>query len=167
VPHADRPYMPGYGVAPADGGAGLLPWSWAVERLERFGHVWLATVSDDGTPHLAAVWALWFDDALYFSTGGRSRKGRNLAQRPDCTIALDDAAESLVVRGRAERVLDAEHVARVDKAYVAKYGSGFPDPAENPLYRVAPKVAIAVVEAEFTDNPTRWTFDDGEAAPTD
>jgi hypothetical protein len=32
-PRASRPYMPDYGVQPADEGTGLLPWSWAEERL--------------------------------------------------------------------------------------------------------------------------------------
>ena len=32
-PNATRPYMPGYGILPATEGTGLLPWSWAVERL--------------------------------------------------------------------------------------------------------------------------------------
>ncbi|MCR6486010.1 hypothetical protein M8542_24585 [Amycolatopsis sp. OK19-0408] len=30
-PRADRPHLPGYGIAA--GPAGLLPWSWAEERL--------------------------------------------------------------------------------------------------------------------------------------
>jgi hypothetical protein len=34
-PRATRPYMPGYGLLDATQGTGLLPWSWAVERLER------------------------------------------------------------------------------------------------------------------------------------
>lgn len=161
MPHAARPHMPGYGIEPADAGSGLLPWVWAVERLERFRHAWVATVSDDGSPHLAAVWAVWTDDALFFSTGGQSRKGRNLAARPACSIALDDAEESLVLHGDAVRVVDPDTIARVDTVYVAKYGSGFPD--NSPLFAVAPRVAIGVIEAEFTTTPTRWTFDQAGA----
>ena len=32
-PTASRPHMPGYGILDADRGKGLLPWSWAKERL--------------------------------------------------------------------------------------------------------------------------------------
>ena len=32
-PAADRPHMPGYGIRGPAEGSGLLPWSWAVERL--------------------------------------------------------------------------------------------------------------------------------------
>jgi hypothetical protein len=33
VPRASRPSMPGYGIVGPDEGRGLLPWSWADERL--------------------------------------------------------------------------------------------------------------------------------------
>jgi hypothetical protein len=163
VPHAERPHLPGYGIEPADGGAGLLPWSWALERLQRFRHAWIASVDDDGSPHLAAVWAVWHDGALYFSTGGRSRKARNLVRRPACSVALDDPEESLVLQGPAITVSDPDLIARVADVYGAKYGSGFPD--DSPLFAVAPRVAIAVVEAEFTSTPTRWTFDPTDEPP--
>ncbi len=42
-PVASRPFMPGYGILPADAGSGLLPWAWAVERLERSHNYWVAT----------------------------------------------------------------------------------------------------------------------------
>jgi hypothetical protein len=32
-PQVSRPYMPGYGILGPDEGSGLLPWSWAAERL--------------------------------------------------------------------------------------------------------------------------------------
>jgi hypothetical protein len=33
MPRASRPYMPGYGIQGPDEGSGLLPWSWAEQRL--------------------------------------------------------------------------------------------------------------------------------------
>ncbi len=36
-PRASRPYMPGYGILDAASGKGLLPWSWASERLAKAG----------------------------------------------------------------------------------------------------------------------------------
>jgi len=32
-PQVSRPYMPGYGILDPDQGSGLLPWSWAAERM--------------------------------------------------------------------------------------------------------------------------------------
>src|SRR5262249_17191311 len=63
-PIASRPHMPGYGTLPAGEGGGLLPWSWAEERLARSHDYWLATVTPDGAPHLMPVWAVWLDGRL-------------------------------------------------------------------------------------------------------
>ena len=41
-PKASRPFMPGYGIS--EGEEGLLPWSWAVERLEKSHNYWVMTV---------------------------------------------------------------------------------------------------------------------------
>jgi hypothetical protein len=43
-PKSSRPYMPGYGLLDAAQGTGLLPWSWAEERLESSHDYWLATL---------------------------------------------------------------------------------------------------------------------------
>ena len=42
-PHASRPHMPGYGTQGPTEGTGLLPWSWATERLTRSHDYWVAT----------------------------------------------------------------------------------------------------------------------------
>src|ERR1700726_1692100 len=98
-PIGSRPYMPGYGTLDADQGTGLLPWSWAEERLARSHDYWVATTRPDGRPHLMPVWAVWFEDALGFSSSNGSRKATNLAADTRCTIATDDAAEPVVVDG--------------------------------------------------------------------
>ena len=72
--------MPGYGISP--GPNGLLPWSWAQARLRDARNYWVASTGPDGAPHLAAVWAVWFDGAVVFSTGGRSRKARCFMPKP-------------------------------------------------------------------------------------
>jgi hypothetical protein len=45
---------------------------------------------------------------------------------------------------------------RVEAAYRAKYGTGFP-PGE-PVYAVDPVTVIGMTEAEFTGRATRWRF---------
>ena len=143
--------MPGYGIE--TGQEGLLPWEWAQQRLEQAHNYWLATAGVDGEPHLAAVWAVWSDNGFYFSSGAGSRKVRHLRQRPQCSVAPEGGAEAIVVRGFAEL---AERAEKATSAYETKYGSGFPDR----LWVVRPRTVIAVVEAEFTQRATRWTFDD-------
>src|SRR6266487_1604299 len=87
-PSAARPHMPGYGLLPADKGSGLLPWSWALERLRNSRNYWLTTVWPDGRPHVMPVWAVWLDGpkqegTLWFSSGLRSRKIRNILAGSD------------------------------------------------------------------------------------
>lgn len=159
-PVATRPSMPGYGILPPDAGGGLLPWAWAVERLEGGHNYWVATSGPDGSPHLAAVWGVWLDGAFWFSTGGRSRKARNLAADPRCVVSPEDASESVVLEGTAERVTDPEQVSGVLVVYTGKYGSGYPDPDGNPLFAVRPRLVVGLMEQDpgLSASATRWTF---------
>src|SRR5690348_11191584 len=49
---------------------------------------WLATVNPDGTPHLTGVGGLWADGAFWFETGDGTRKARNLARDPRCSLSV-------------------------------------------------------------------------------
>jgi nitroimidazol reductase NimA-like FMN-containing flavoprotein (pyridoxamine 5'-phosphate oxidase superfamily) len=159
-PTASRPHMPDYGIAPADAGSGLLPWSWAVERLERAHNYWVATSKPGRSPHLAAVWGVWIDGAFRFSTGGRSRKARNLAANPRCVVCPEHAEESVVVEGVAELVTEHGELAKLLAVYRRKYGSAFPDPAENPVFAIHPRVVFGIIEhdPEFSGSASRWVF---------
>ena len=84
--------MPGYGLRSAEQGTGLLPWSWARERLERSHDYWVATTGADG-PHLMPVWGVWLDDALWFSSSRASKKARNVTMHQRCSVSTDDARE--------------------------------------------------------------------------
>lgn len=149
--------MPGYGVVPADQGEGLLPFGWAQRRLADARVYWLATVRPDGRPHVMAVWAVWLDGELGFSTGRRSRKARNLAADPRCTMAVEPAeTEAVVVDGTASEVTDPERLARLAEAYRAKYGM---DPTElgEPLFALRPDTVFGFDE-HFERSATRWTM---------
>src|SRR5688572_33508305 len=99
---ASRPYMPGYGTLGPDEGSGLLPWSWAEERLVASHDYWVTSTWPDGRPHVTPVWGAWFDDAVWFGCGLGSRKAKNLRERSACAIATDKPAEPVVVEGAAE-----------------------------------------------------------------
>lgn len=154
-PSADRMPWPGYEPEPA--GARILPWSWAVERLARERRFWLATAAADGTPHLMAVWAAWTGDGLAFSTGRGTRKARNLAGRPRCSISTESAREAVVVEGVAEELRDRSLVERADAAYVRKYGSSMQIP-DSPVFVVRPRVVLGMVDGDPALLPTRWRF---------
>jgi PPOX class probable F420-dependent enzyme len=161
-PTADRPVMPGYGVLPADQGSGLVPWAEVQRRLTVSHDYWVATVRPDGRPHVMPVWGVWLDGRLWFSSGRRSRKARNLEADPRCTVTTDDARDPAVLDGRAERVVGADGIAAFVGAANAKYGglltTEFLDPEVNGTYAVRPERVIAISEDDFTGSPTRWTF---------
>src|SRR5260370_39457896 len=94
-PRASRPHMPGYGLPTA--GTGLLPWSWAEQRLKRSHNYWITTVKPDGSPHTMVVWGLWIDGQFLFMTGRKSRQARNLAKNPHCVVATEHAHQAGIV----------------------------------------------------------------------
>jgi nitroimidazol reductase NimA-like FMN-containing flavoprotein (pyridoxamine 5'-phosphate oxidase superfamily) len=161
-PVPDRPVMPGYGVLPAEQGSGLIPWPEIERRLTVSHDYWVATVRPDGRPHVMPVWGVWFDGRLWFSSGLRSRKARNLAAEPRCTITTDQAQDPVVLDGLAEQVVDADGIAAFLTAMNGKYDAGmtaaFLDPAVNGTFAVRPQRVIALSHDDFTGSPTRWTF---------
>src|SRR3954451_24287850 len=112
--HSDRPFAPGYGFVAEDEGDGLLPFSWAEERLHESHNLWLVTTFPDGRPHAMPLWAVWVGGRVVFSTGRESRKTKNLDRDPRCVITNEDAREAVVVEGNAARV-------PMSDAFVAAY----------------------------------------------
>src|SRR4051794_40830493 len=98
APLPERPGMPeGYGISRESDG--LLPWSWAEERLEASHNYWIVTASPDGRPHAMPVWGVWTGGALYFATSRASRKGRNLAANPRLVVHLESGDEAVILEG--------------------------------------------------------------------
>lgn len=155
--------MPGYGVpAPGEDDEGLLPWSWAEERLRTSRNYWTATADAQRGTHVMPVWGVWTGAGFCFSTGGRSRKARNLLQDPRCVVATEEASEPVVLSGTARRLERSESLPEAVADYELKYGTAPPDVEENPLFLVAPRWAFGVVERaeEFSRSATRWMFRD-------
>jgi len=160
-PKASRPHMPGYGILDADKGKGLLPWSWATDRLSKARNYWVATTRPGGNPHAMPVWGVWIDDAFYFSTGDQSRKARNLVANPKCVIGCEVGDDQIVLEGVAELMEDSVLRRRFGDAYQTKYNwdmEGFSEP----FYRVRPMTVFGFSTApgEFVETATRWTFDE-------
>ena len=162
TPEADRPYMPGYGLLPADEGSGLLPWVWAEERLIASRNYWIATSWPDGRPHVMPVWGMWEEGAFWFSSSNGSRKARNLRADPRCTLTTEDANNPVVVDGTAELITSREDLIRVlaweNAKYETDYSLDMLDPQENSCFRVTPRWAFAIRHGDFTGSPTRWRF---------
>jgi general stress protein 26 len=154
-PQAGRPFMPGYGISESE--EGLLPWSWAVERLEKCRNFWVQSVRPDGRPHAMPVWGVWTDDRFYFSTAKTSRKAANLGANPRCVVCTEQATEAVIVEGEAQVIDSAEMLSPVWDAYKAKYDW---DVTGEPMFAVRPSTAFAFIETaeQFATAATRWRF---------
>ncbi len=124
---------------------------------------WLTTVNDDGSPHVTPVGALWLDGAFWFQTGS-TKKARNVARDPRCSLAVSIRDADVVVEGNAERVSDPSDIARLAKAWADQGWPAEPDasgegitapfnaPAQGPppwgVYRVTPRSAIVALGSE-------------------
>lgn len=134
---------------------------------------WLATIDADGSPHVTGVGALWVDGSFWFETGRTTRKGRNLARDPRCTISLATDVFDLVVEGEAELVTDPDTVAAMAKRWadggwpteVDESGTALTAPFSAPsagkppwhVYRIVTREATAV-ETVAPGGATHWSF---------
>ena len=83
-----------------------LPWSRAHDLLAvgpkgPLVGFFLGTVRPDGRPHAAGIGAVWHDGDLYFTSGPGTRKSRNLAANPACTISVKLPGLDLTLEGTA------------------------------------------------------------------
>lgn len=135
------------------------------------GHLtsFLVTVRPDGRPHATGVGARWYDGDLYFLSGPGTRKSRNLAANPACTIAmrLPDGLD-LVLDGEAApiddpAILDAVGgltrqagwpVEVTPGGFTAPFGPSGGGPPPWRLYRFVFHTAIGQGDA----GASRWRF---------
>jgi PPOX class probable F420-dependent enzyme len=134
---------------------------------------WLATIAPDGSPHVTGIGALWADGCWWFETGQHTRKGRNLARDPRCTLSVAAQEFDLVVAGQASLVTDPGTVARLAARWVAAgwparvddsgtaLTAEFSAPSAGPppwhVYRLTPRTATALSTAA-PGGATRWRF---------
>ncbi|HEV7720898.1 MAG TPA: pyridoxamine 5'-phosphate oxidase family protein [Iamia sp.] len=134
---------------------------------------WLATIDADGKPHVAGIGALWHDGALWFKTGPKARKGRNVERDPRCTISVATDRYHLVFEGEAIRVDDPATVAAIvalwveggwpaevdetGRAITAPYSAPSAGPPPWHLYRVDVQTVTALLIAD-PGGATRWSF---------
>jgi len=96
----------------------------------------VATVADDGGPHIAPLWFVWLEDAIYVSTrrGGGTRA--NAERDPRVALAIDRGREwtelvGAVIEGKAAIVSPEDPLMRAPmSAWHEKYrgffgGGGF------------------------------------------
>ena len=108
---------------------------------------------------MTPVGALWMDGSFWFQTGPATKKARNVAREPRCSVAVSIRDADVVVEGDAERVTEPAALARAAEAWAAQgwpaevddSGSGitatFNAPAQGPppwnVYRVKARSGFA------------------------
>ncbi|HTW59858.1 MAG TPA: pyridoxamine 5'-phosphate oxidase family protein [Terriglobales bacterium] len=165
-PKPSRIHAPGYGFPERN--KGLLPWSWAEQRLKKSHNYWITTIKPgvsphESCPHTMVVWGLWQDGRFLFSTGGKSRKARNLEQNPNCIVATEHAPEAIIVEGVAE-IADVAARRKFLPVYERKYKFDMSSmradilSMKEPVYAVRPRVVFGLWEKYFQSKSTRWKF---------
>ena len=169
-PVATRPHAPGYELPDSD--EGLLPWSWARERLDRATTWWVATVRPDGRPHAMPVWGAWADERAYLLRQLTARWARNLSSNPAIVVHVQQTEDVVIVEGEARLLTDPDdavlegcrtgfakyavsHASRVDPA--SWVGKGF--------WEVTPRLAFGF--SDYVTDATRWRFRDDEGPAGD
>ena len=152
-----------------------IPWSVALAALESAdaekNTPFLATTRPDGRPHLAGVGALWDHGQVYFVSGAETRKSRNLAENPACSVAMSLTGIDLVIEGTAAIVTDDETLQRLakrygdqgwparveDGAFTYDYSAPSAGPPPWHLYELTPSTVFGVLTSE-PGGATRWRF---------
>ncbi len=65
----------------------------------------LATVLEDGRPHVAPIWFVWNEGKIIFCTGESSVKGENMRRNPQVSICVDDESPPyafVIIQGTAK-----------------------------------------------------------------
>src|SRR6266516_7328682 len=154
-----------------------LPWSrphdlLAASPTQSGITFFLGTSRPYGRPHAAGIGALWLDGDLYFTSGPETRKARNLASNPACTISVKLEGIDLILEGEAFRVTDQptlEQAARLYReggwpaevegdAFTAPFSAPSAGPPPWHLYHFTFHTAFGVATAE-PYGATRWRFE--------
>ena len=111
-------------------GSAAAPWETTLEVLKAAELSWITTVRHDGRPHVTPLVAVWFDQALWFSTGATEQKAVNLRTNRQVVVTTGcnswDQGLDVVVEGEATRETDDGVLAQLAKAWSAKCLFGKP-----------------------------------------
>ena len=153
-----------------------LPWSRPRDLLvsgppQPGNTFFLATTRPDGRPHMAGIGVHWYDGNFYFTSGPGTRKSKDLASDPRCSIAICMKGFDLVLDGEASRVDDPDLVAAVVERFreggwpaevegsriVGPYSAPSAGPPPWDVYRFRFDTALGVASEE-PHGATRWRF---------
>ena len=155
-PTSRRPgFSDAYGITSEP--EGLLPWSWATERLAAARNYWIGTAGADGRPSVVPVWGVWLDGVLRFGTSRASRKGRNLAADPRVVVHLESGDEVVILEGEVEDApIDGPLADEYERKYAMRPGEDSAD--GEAWFALRPRMALAWLERDYPKTATRFDF---------
>ncbi len=115
----------------------------------------LATENSDGSIHLTAVWYLFEDGQLFIATSSRSRKARNITERPKASLMVDvrkpGSERGVNGAGKAELISGARS-AEINRRIHSRYMSAaaMADPGIEPVFASFDDVTIKVTPGSWT-----------------
>ena len=138
-----------------------------VDVADSASHYWIATTRPDGRPHVMGVGLVWDDGRFYMASGGGTRKSRNLARDPRCTVSIAAPGVDIVADGEARIVRDEAELQRIaelfsdwgpevrDGAFWHEFSAPSAGPPPWDVYEITPSTFYAVA-AEEPHGATRW-----------
>jgi PPOX class probable F420-dependent enzyme len=121
----------------------------ARSKIEAPNLAFLATVMEDGSPHVSPIWIAMEDGSITFNTALGRLKERNMRRDPRVAISVadrDDIYDRVTIRGRVLEMIDGEVAERQIDDLARKYlGTDYPwrKPGENRLKVVVEPVVVA------------------------
>ena len=146
-------------------------WSQTQRVIEGAELFWITTVRVGGRPHVSPLVAVWFDGAVYFSTGAAEQKAVNLRSNSQVILTTGcnnwDQGVDVVIEGDAVQVTDDDLLRRLAVAwrtkwdgrwrYEARDGAFHHDVGEALVFGVAPTKVLAFGKGTFTHTRHRFT----------
>jgi general stress protein 26 len=146
------------------------PWETTLQVLKAAELSWITTVRPDGRPSVSPLVTVWFDGALWFSTGATEQKAVNLRTNPQVVVTTGcsnwDHGLDVVVEGEAARQTSEEVLVQLAQAWTARWdgrwnyevrdGAFHHHGGEALVFRVAPHKILAFGKGAFSQTSYRF-----------
>ncbi len=140
----------------SDPAAVPVDWEETSRFLENAELFWISTVRADGRPHVTPVVAVWWKEAIWFSTGAGEQKFANLRANPHVVLTTGcnwwDQGLDVVVEGDATQITDDAVLAQAAGAFLTKWDGRWQYTARDGCFRGIDGSGEAMV---FSVTPTK------------
>ena len=118
----------------------------------------IASVGEDGRPHIAPIWYVYRDGNFYVSTSSRSRKVKNIKKNNAVAFSVDvgggfSDVKAVVGSGTAQIVTDRTAARGIDDSIKIKYLGSL----DNPVAKELAKLDDTLIEITPTKKIT-WDY---------